>query len=49
VGLASWTVTVRGFAPIGMLEYWNIEKMGFGILEYWINGKIRLGDEIKNG
>jgi len=22
----------RGFAPIGMLECWNIGKMGFGIL-----------------
>jgi hypothetical protein len=28
---------VRGFAPIGMLEKWNIGKMGFGILEYWVN------------
>jgi len=28
---------VRGFAPIGMLEKWNIGKMGFGILVYWVN------------
>jgi hypothetical protein len=32
-----------------MLEYWNIGKMGFEILECWINGKIRLDDEINNG
>jgi hypothetical protein len=32
-----------------MLEYWNIGKMGFGILEFWVNGKIRFDDEIKNG
>jgi hypothetical protein len=29
---------VRGFAPIGMLEKWNIGKMGFGTLECWVNG-----------
>jgi hypothetical protein len=29
---------VRGFAPIGMLECWNIGKMGLGILQYWVNG-----------
>jgi len=27
---------VRGFAPIGMVEYWNIGKMGSGILAYWV-------------
>jgi len=35
-------IQVRGFAPIGMLEYWNIGKMGFGILECWANGIIVL-------
>ena len=40
---------VRGIAPIGKLEYWNIGKMGFRILECWVNGKIRFDDEIKNG
>jgi hypothetical protein len=24
---------VRGFAPIGMLEFWNIGIMGYGIME----------------
>jgi hypothetical protein len=37
---------VRGFAPIGMVECWNIGKMGLGILQYWVNGKIRLGDKV---
>jgi hypothetical protein len=32
-----------------MLEYWNIGKMGFGILECWVNVKIRFEDEIKEG
>ena len=27
---------VRGFAPIGMLELWNIGNMGSGIMECWI-------------
>jgi hypothetical protein len=43
------TFQVRGFAPIGMLEYWNIGKMGFGILRCWVNGKFRFDDEIKDG
>jgi hypothetical protein len=30
-----------------MLEYWNIGKMGFGILKCWVNGKNRLDDKIK--
>jgi hypothetical protein len=38
---------VRGFAPIGMLEYWNIGKMGFGILECWVNGIIVLTIKLK--
>jgi hypothetical protein len=29
---------VRGFAPIGMLEFWNIGIMGSGIMQYCING-----------
>jgi len=49
---------VRGFAPtcrepqgreIGMLECWNAGKMGFGILDRWVNGNNRLDDKIKNG
>jgi hypothetical protein len=31
---------------IGMLESWNVGKMGFGILRYWVNGKIHLDDLI---
>jgi hypothetical protein len=27
---------VRGFAPIGMLELWNIGIMGSGIMEWWV-------------
>jgi hypothetical protein len=37
---------VRGFAPIGMVEWWNIGKMGLGILQYRVNGKIRLDDKV---
>ena len=32
---------------IGMLEYWNIGKMGFGILECWVNGIIVLTIKLK--
>ncbi len=39
----------RGFTPIGMVEYWNSGKMGFGIPGHWVNGKIRLDDKNKNG
>jgi hypothetical protein len=35
---------VKGFAPIGMLESWNIGKMGFLMMGYWINGIIRAED-----
>jgi len=38
---------VRGFAPIGMSEYWNIGKMGFGILVYWVNGIMNLTIKLK--
>jgi hypothetical protein len=27
---------LRGFAPIGMLEFWNIGIMGSGIMEWWV-------------
>jgi hypothetical protein len=33
-----------GAAP--QLECWNIGKMGLGILQYWVNGKIRLDDNV---
>ena len=29
---------VRGFTPLGMLEYWNIGKMGLEIQKYWTTG-----------
>jgi hypothetical protein len=28
------------------LEWWNIGKMGLGILQYWVNGKIRFVDKV---
>ncbi len=28
------------------LECWNIGKMGLGILQYWVNSKIRLDDNV---
>jgi hypothetical protein len=34
-------IYVRGCAPIGMVEFWNVGMMGLGILPYWVNGKIR--------
>jgi len=27
---------VRGFAPDGMLEFWNIGIMGSGKMEWWV-------------
>jgi hypothetical protein len=27
---------LRGFAPIGMVEIWNIGIMGSGIMEWWV-------------
>jgi hypothetical protein len=30
---------IAGFFPAGMMEDWNIGRMGFGILQYWVNGK----------
>ena len=30
-----------------MVEYWNIGKMGFGILEDWVNGVIVLTIKLK--
>jgi hypothetical protein len=37
----------RGLRPIGMVECWNIGKMGLGILQDWENGKIRLAIKFK--
>jgi hypothetical protein len=31
------------------LECWNIGIKGYGIVDCWVNGKIVLDDEIKNG
>jgi hypothetical protein len=28
-------IKARGFASSGILEYWNIGKMGFGMLPPW--------------
>ena len=39
---------VQGFTPNGMLERWNIGNIGLGVMECWVNGKIRL-DENNNG
>jgi hypothetical protein len=36
---ANWfNPQARGFAPIGMVECWNIGKPGLGILHYWVIG-----------
>jgi hypothetical protein len=40
---------IRGCAPIRMMEYWKIGKMGRGILKYWVNGKLRLDAKVLNG
>jgi hypothetical protein len=45
--MVSSILQVRGFAPIGKLECWNIGKMGFGILECWVNGIIVLTIKLK--
>jgi hypothetical protein len=37
---------VRGFAPIGMEECWNVGKMGLGKLQYWTNEKIQPDDKV---
>jgi len=34
-----------GSARIGMVECWNIGRMGLGILLYWVNAKIRFDDK----
>jgi hypothetical protein len=39
---------VRGFAPIGMMEYWNIGIMSSGIMQFWVNNKICFEDKIRN-
>jgi len=38
----------RGFAPIGMLEYWNDGIVGFGKLEKWVIDKIHLDNDLDN-
>jgi hypothetical protein len=38
---------VGGFAPIGMVECWNIGKMGLANLQYWVNGKFVLTIKFK--
>jgi hypothetical protein len=38
------TKQVRGFAPVRIMEFWNIGKLGLGILQDWVNGKIHLDD-----
>ena len=47
--IVCWLWQVRGFAPIGMAEYWYVGHevklsaiMGPGILQYWVNGQIVL-------
>ena len=40
-------IELRVFTPIGMLECWNSGLMGSGIMQCWINGKIRIHDKIK--
>jgi hypothetical protein len=32
---------LRGFAPIGILEYWNIGMMGSAVLELTLQGFIK--------
>ncbi|MBW2615202.1 MAG: hypothetical protein JRD02_03370 [Deltaproteobacteria bacterium] len=39
---------VRGFALIGMLEYWNDGIVGFGKLEKWVIDKIHLDNDLDN-
>ena len=34
---------VKGFAPNGMLECWNIGKLGLGILDGWVNDQPKAG------
>jgi len=38
---------IRGFAQIGMVEYWNIGKMGLGIRQDCLIGNIRLDLKVK--
>jgi len=48
-----YNIELRGYAPIGMLEYWNAGIMGDlvlnnvegGKIEKWVIGKIPLGRE----
>jgi hypothetical protein len=40
LGLYPYKKTSRGFALIGMVECWKTGKMGFEILQTWMQGKI---------
>ena len=40
---------LRGFAPIGMLEWWKNGIMGFGKMHYWVIGKMHLDREVLKG
>jgi len=35
---------VRGFTPLGMLECWNIGKMGLETQKYWTTGPPKVED-----
>ena len=39
-------IELRGFALIGMLEYWNDGIVGFGKLEKWVIDKIHLDNDL---
>ena len=41
-------IELRGFAPIGMLEWWNDGIMDFGELTEWVIGKIKLTNHKRN-
>jgi len=43
---SSTKVELRGFAPIGMLEYWNTGIMGFGEIGHWFTllNRVPLGN-----
>jgi len=41
-GFNFWDIELRGFAPIGMLEKWNVGKMGFRKMGQWFIVKISL-------
>jgi hypothetical protein len=45
-GYCYW-LQVRGFTPIGMIECWNIGKMGIGVLQYWVIDYFRLDLKVR--